>query len=424
MIAHSIETIEARGELTDTVRRWEHAMNWSFGNPPADEDGVQRWWRAVCADHARLRGAWPSAPEPGMAQRTPYATFASLDGTINTGHGNLEPADLITDVTVRTSVRRNGLLTELMRIDLSEAAGRGLTLAALTASEATIYRRFGFGPATETVSARLHTGAGLALRAPQGAGRMGEIDLEAAPAIMDEVFAAFHAASRGSHARPAWSNDHATGVWSALTNSRTEAVRAAAHWDEDGSADGVVTFTYRPAPGAGPDFTVEVIEMIAAHGRAELALWHYLASIDLVGSVSVPHLNPASPLPWALADPRHLGLVGRQDLTWLRVLDVPGALRVRGWDGAGRLSIEVLDPLGLSGGVYVVDAGPDGAEVAGTEGPADVRMDVSTLGSLYFGVADPVAMATAGLIEGPARAVATLREMFATDEPAYGITCF
>jgi len=424
VIEHTIETVPARGELTGMARRWEYAMNWCFGNPPADEEGVQRWWRAACADGVRLRGAWPVEPEPGMTQRTPYATFASLDGTINTGHGHLEPADFITDVTVRTSARRNGLLTELMRTDLGEAAGRGLCLAALTASEATIYRRFGFGPATETISATLYTGAGFGLRQTPRTGLMREIDLDAAPAVMDEVFAAFHAVSRGSHARSAWHNDHATGIWSALTNSRTENVRAAAHWDEHGAADGVVTFSYRPAPADGHGLLVEVIEMIAAHGRAELALWHYLASIDLVGSVSVPHLNPGSPLPWALADPRHLRQTGREDLTWLRVLDVPGALRARGWDGTGRLTMEVSDRLGLSGGVFALDVRPGGAEVSGATGPADVRMDVSTLGSLYFGVGDPVAMATAGLVDGPAWALTTLREMFTTAEPAYGITYF
>ena len=81
MIDCTIETMAATGALTDDARRWEHVMSRAFGNPPVDEDGAQRWWRGLCADGARLRGAWPTGPEPGVARRTPYATFASFDGT-------------------------------------------------------------------------------------------------------------------------------------------------------------------------------------------------------------------------------------------------------------------------------------------------------------------------------------------------------
>ena len=427
MIDCTIETMAATGALTDDARRWEHVMSRAFGNPPVDEDGAQRWWRGLCADRARLRGAWPTGPEPGVARRTPYAPFASFDGTINTGRGHLERADLITDVTVRPSARRNGLLTALMRADLTEAAGRGLTLAALTATEATIYRRFGFGPATETVGATLRTGPGHGLRAPARPGAVHELDLDAAPEVMDRVFALFHAASRGSHSRPAWCNDHATGVWSALTNGSIEGVHAAAHWDGRGAPDGVVTFTLRRGPAGGHgDYAldVEVVEMIAAHESAELSLWRYLASIDLARSVGAPHLNPNSPLPWALDDPRRLARTSREDLTWLRILDVPGALRARGWDGCGRLTMEVRDPLGLSGGVFALDVSPEGAEAAPTGARPEVSLGIATLGSLYLGLADPVAMAAAGLIEGDPERVAALRVLFATDRAPYNITYF
>lgn len=421
---HTIETTTAQGELTGDARRWEAMMNRCFGNPPADEEGLDRWWRAFCTDRVRLRAAWPTGPEPGLGGRTPLATLASLDRTINTGGGHVEPADFITDVTVRTSMRRRGLLTELLRLDLAEAAERGLALAALTASEATIYRRFGFGPATGLYPARLDTRAGCTFLASEPEGTMQEIDLDAAPGILDEVFAAFHLATRGSHERCAWHDDEATGRWSVMSNRRTGQVRAAAHRDGRGRADGIVTFVHRTGPGSPFELRVEVKEMIAAHESAELALWRYLASMDLVHEVSAPQLNPGSALPWVLTDPRRLTREGGGDLNWLRILDVPRALRVRGWDGQGRLRIAVRDRLGLADGVFDLEVGPDGAEVNRVEGPADVAMDVSTLGSLYLGLADPVTLAVAGLLTGEPAAIAELRRIFVTDRAPYSITMF
>ena len=54
----------------------------------------------------------------------------------------------VANVTVRPTHRRRGLLTALMRRQLDDTHGRGEPLACLWASEAPIYRRFGYGLAT------------------------------------------------------------------------------------------------------------------------------------------------------------------------------------------------------------------------------------------------------------------------------------
>ena len=76
------------------------------------------------------------------------ATYASFPGTLNIGGGNLMPVHQITSVTVSPTHRRRGLLRRMITEDLALAREAGMVFAALTASEATIYGRFGFGRAT------------------------------------------------------------------------------------------------------------------------------------------------------------------------------------------------------------------------------------------------------------------------------------
>ena len=56
----------------------------------------------------------------------------------------------VTVVTVQPTHRRQGLLRQMMDEQLDDVARRGEPLAALTASEASIYERFGYGIATFT----------------------------------------------------------------------------------------------------------------------------------------------------------------------------------------------------------------------------------------------------------------------------------
>lgn len=63
--------------------------------------------------------------------------------------GNVvEPTAAVIAVTVLPTHRRQGRLRAMMRYQNDELSARGDHLAVLTASEAGIYQRFGYGPAT------------------------------------------------------------------------------------------------------------------------------------------------------------------------------------------------------------------------------------------------------------------------------------
>ena len=401
-------------ELNDDLRAWRAATDLGFLQADAPDEAVEVWHRDLVADDETLVGVYPVPAPVGLPVGMPVATFATLTKTLNVGHGRLEPAHLIADVTVRATYRRRGLLRELMTRDLAEAALAGASIAALTASEATIYGRFGFGPATHSTAVEVDARR-AALPSPER-GRVEIVDAAASGAQLAESFARFHAATRGSIDRLAYFGNYLTGLWDYRAHAPSRATRVVVHRDDAGRPDGHAVFTMK-------EQTCEVRDLVAADPAVELALWHLLLSIDLVERVSWGRLSPASPLRWALADPRALSVTGHGDFIWLRILDVPKALAARGWDADGAVSFAVTDPLGHASGCWHVAASGGVLSVE----PADhaaLTIEARALASLYSGVADARVLAAAGLIEGSADEVARLARLFRVDVPPYCLTGF
>jgi predicted acetyltransferase len=79
----------------------------------------------------------------------------------------------------------------------------------------------------------------------------------------------------------------------------------------------------------------------------------------------------------------------------------------------GAVTIEVVDSLGLAGGRYTLEAGPDGAACTRSDATADLTLSVSTLGSVYLGGFSLRTLARAGLVdEHRAGALATAEALF------------
>ncbi|WP_394276007.1 GNAT family N-acetyltransferase, partial [Luteococcus sp.] len=137
----------ASGDLDDQARDWLAAVRLGFNEGRGSDETIRRWWKTASADGQRWRSAHRDQPldELGMGS-LPVATLASLDHRINVG-GQLVTARYITDVTVRTTDRRQGLLRRMMSDELTQARAEGCPVASLTATEAGIYGRFGFGVA-------------------------------------------------------------------------------------------------------------------------------------------------------------------------------------------------------------------------------------------------------------------------------------
>lgn len=395
---------------------WIGAVQRGFREGRPEDELVQRWTELYRADGVTCRGAWLPAGEFG-AGPLPVATYASYDKTLNAGH-ELLPLRMVTDVTTSPAPRRRGLLRRLIEADLEDAVAAGVPVAALTASEATIYGRWGFGPATFRQTMEVDTGPRFALRGVTDHGRVELVEPADAWPHVRAVFERFHAGQRGSVEWPAHYEVIHTGAYDFDEGGPDRKLRGAVHLDGDGAVDGFVL--WKPAKND----EVQVSEMIALDPTAQLGLWEFLGGFDRITKVTTKLAHPADPLRWALTDLNAVKHTELEEFLWVRVLDVERALAARPWTADGQVVLEIEDPHDHAAGRYVVQTADGRATVTRTDDDPDVALTAETLATLYLGAAQVRAMSGAGRIGGTDEAVALFGAMADLAEPPYCLTGF
>lgn len=404
---------------------WSTAVGFGFHESTRTPEHRERSLATYETDGRIFTGAYQtgSVAPSSLPADVPVATFGTFRKTINVGFGRMLEAQLVTAVTVRTSHRRRGLLRRMMTEDLQSAKGDGIAVAALTASEGSIYGRFGYGVASLERTLKVDTTARFSLRhQPTGTVEVADpkVLLEVAPAVFDRV----HRHTPGSIGRQDWYRQLASGSIG-RDGKEDPAIKVALHYGPDGGIDGYVSYKF-----LGWDtepYTVEVVDLVAATDHAYLELWQYLAAIDLVDRVSWNEAPVDDPLAWALADPRCIDASDSRDMLWLRILDVRKALAARHYPCDGRLVLDVGDPLGLTAGTFAleVNGGQAAVERVETGEEPDLAMDVAALSSIYLGGVCPVTLAAAGRISEHTKGAAfKARQMFAVERATHCLTHF
>ena len=380
-----------------------------------EQDG--RWLTGVYDDEV---------PEYAWNPAAPVATYATMDHELNTG-GTLLPTHQITSVTVRPTHRRRGILRQLITSDLSRAKDEGFAAAALTASEAVIYGRFGFGVATSEVSVEVDTRGRLELTVPPS-GTTVVADLAKLESLAPEIFRKHLERTRGALGRQVGYAKRAAGLWGELPEPEKD-LRAAVHYDASGTPDGYVTYKF--LPWETEPHTLKVLDLVAVDDYARLDLWRYLGSIDLVERITCTAAPEADPLPWAMADRRRYAVKSVEDQLWLRALDPAAMLRSRGFEASGALVLRITDSLELASGRWLmqVDAGTAVVTELGTRdtlppGVPTVELEAAAFGSLYLGGVSAQLLSAAGGIRGSEEAVETLGRLFAVSRAPYCSTHF
>jgi predicted acetyltransferase len=297
--------------------------------------------------------------------------------------GGPVPCAGVTVVGVLPSHRRRGLLRRMMDAQLRDVRGRGEALAALWASEETIYGRFGYGLASMEMMVkgeRPHLGLRAGLPPREGHVRL--VDEAEARRTFPRVYERVRRSSPGfiSRSRQWWElrilHDDPKRRFGAGPLNR-------ALLELDGRPAGYAL--YRVAQdGHGLDWrkTVRVVEALGADARATREIWRFLLEIDWMDEIEAWMLPTDHPLLHIVA--RVNTLKARLcDGLWVRLLDVGAALSARSYAADGRVTLEVTgDPhFGDNAGTWTV---ADGHAVRSRRRP-DVRLDVQALGAAYLG---------------------------------------
>jgi predicted acetyltransferase len=307
----------------------------------------------------------------------------------------------VTGVGVHPTHRRRGLLRSLMTNMLDDARSRAEPVAGLNASESGIYGRFGFGLASDMVELSIDTReSGFATDAPILELRL--IDKDEAMKVLPEIFDRQRLTRAGEPSRSSQTWD----AW--LADPRGDRNREGGLFHAVCDAGYVSYRTGGPARFMRAErFDVIVEELRGMTAEVEAVLWRFVLDLDLVGRVTAKHRPVDEPLRWRLLDPRQLQTRYVFDQLYIRILDVPAALQARGYRSAGRIVLDVLSPAAEDGfddaapGRWVLEAGPDGASCrpARRGEAAELRLDVTALGSLFLGGFRASLLAMGGRIE-------------------------
>ena len=406
-------------------KEWLLGVGVGFYDEQRKEEFVDKVMAMYRMDNREMTGVYQTGAvaDRSLAAEIPVATFATLRKDLNVGYGRQLKAQLITAVTVRGTHRRQGILRRMMTEDLAAARADGLAIAALTASEASIYGRFGFGVATFERSIKVDTGPRFRVRhTPAGSVEIADrkVLLKLAPRVFERV----HRVSPGSISRQDAYRQRSSGTLG-QDGVEDDSIRCALHYDANGTVDGYVAYKF-----AGWDtrpHAMEVIDLVAATDSGYLELWQFLGSLDMIQQVSWAEAPVDDPLTWALEDPRCITASENRDMLWLRILDTAKALGARRYSADGSLVLRVTDTMGVADGTFTLTVGGGEAQVAAAPHGAapELSLDVADLGSLYLGAVCPVTLAAAGRItEHTPGAALTAKLMFAVERAPHCLTHF
>jgi predicted acetyltransferase len=364
------------------LRALENAFYWEL----KDED-VDLWVRSL--EHDRTLVA--------SADGAIVATSAVLSFPAFTVPGARVPLAGISGVSVHPLHRERGLLGRMMRATLEAVHERGTeAVAALWASEAGIYERYGYGMASRIWDLTVRSPeARLRTATPESRPRDG-----LPPEMLDDI-RAIHAAEARERVGMIDRDDL---VWEIetvdLEHHREGAGRKRALvWDGPDGPAGYAIYAIRKVwTEHHPADVVELQELVARTPDAARALWQHLTRMSLTRSVRWEWAALDEPLPHLLTDHRAVGGTVR-DAQFLRLVDASRALAERRYGSPLDVVLEVADDAcAWNVGRWRLAGDASGATCEATSAPADLSLGVTELGAAYLGGTTLAELGAAGRV--------------------------
>src|SRR5262245_61616499 len=374
---YRLRTVRTPEEYASAMAAIGHYFGWT----PQEED-VDRFSQVMPFD--RVHAVFDDGRVVGGAGVFPFPM---------TVPGGTLPCAGVSIVGVLPTHRRRGLLRRMMEAQLDEMRGRDEPIAALWASEETIYGRFGYGLA----SVGVHVDAerkDVSVRPDlprEASARLVSHDeaLDAFPRLYDRV-----ARTRQGmvvRSREWWDLRR---LDDAPDRRRGGRPPGRAPFEPGGRPVGYALYRLHQEGTRASDWTktIRVLEAFGIDDGATRDVWRFLLEIDWVDRVAAFNLPLDHPLQLLVDRINKLHLEVWDGL-WLRLVDVPVALAGRSF-APGRVTIEVTSDAQLSANVgsWTIDDGV----VRRARRKADVRLPVDALASVFLGGFSFAQLAAAG----------------------------
>jgi predicted acetyltransferase len=339
-----------------------------YFNPPPNEELLELFARTL--PHERMHAAFEDGQIVGGAGVFPFEL--SVPG------GSLSCAG-VTAVGVTPTHRRRGVLRSMMDTQLRDVHERGEPIAALWASEETIYGRFGYGIAAWAGELAVPHEWDAFAQPVELVGRTRFVTPDEARDLFPPVYEAVRRERPGMTSRSAdWWNDRQL----RMPEQEAQAPRRFVVLEVDGEPLGYAIYRTHFSFGDGSATSrLTVKEALGATPETTAAIWRFLLDVDWMGSVEVSLAPPDHPLFLLLATPRRTRY-RMGDGLWVRLVDVGAALSGRAYGEGGPLVLEVRDAVcEWNDGRWRLEGG----DCSRTDEEPDLALDVSALGSAYLG---------------------------------------
>jgi predicted acetyltransferase len=344
-----------------------YAIGQYFSGPPTEEQ-LDRFTQVLPVE--RMHAAFEDGEIVGGAGAFPFELSVP---------GGVLPCGGVTVVGVFPTHRRRGALRAMMTAQLHDLHERGEPVAALWASEETIYGRFGYGLAAWGGEVRVKREWSAFARPLERQGRVRFVEPDEAGRLFPPVWEELVRQRPGVFRRPK--------PWWELRRLRMPDEEKGnpkrfAALELDGETRGYAIYRQFPDFEAGvSNARLEVLEAVGATPQATAEIWRFLLDVDWYATLEASLLPLDHELFLLLANPRRAAF-RMADSLWVRLVDVGAALSGRAYAGDGSVVLEVRDAVcPWNEGRWRVSA----AGAARTEDAAELALDVSALGSAYLG---------------------------------------
>ena len=409
-IPAGVEVRAANAEEMEDFRFIANLALQEHGNPMRDPvTFLQPEWSTCVFEHGSLSttfGAWPFS----MRLNGERAHVAG-----------------VTAVGTDPTKRRRGYLRFAMEHSLDQQYERGQSLAALYASQAGIYQRFGYAICSRRHRYEIDPLDLNFVHAPTPTGQLSIANAKDLPedaVVVRDLYRKFMQPRNGLLHR-------GLNLWSAEVLSEPDDIQEGPIrvllYEEDGEALGYMVYTSREdrslnAFSAGQrDQRMTIREYGWLTPKAYVAMWQFAAGQDLVYRI---HLNDApsdDPIQHFARDPRTLRVdVG--DGILVRIVDLPRALMTRKYQVESELTFRVIDDLcDWNQGTWKLSTGPEGADIRQVDASPQLTIDIFTMAHLATGALSATYAHRLGRIEASDKsALIRADHLFATE---YAMHC-
>ncbi len=339
-------------------------------------------------------------------------TFATIPFTVRL-NGQAAKLGGVSGIGTLPEYRRRGLMRQIMHQAIADMRHRGQFVAALWASQAAIYQRFGFALCTRMQRYTIDPHDIRFTGHRQASGTCQRHGPEAGFPLIRQLYIDFIGTRTGyvHRARPLWNNN--------VLAERPEdgPAHIAVAYDTAQRPQGYMVYTMRFGQVANAARPQELIirDLAWLTQDAYLSLWDFVTKHDLVGRVRYDTAPLDDPAPELFDEPRLLHAQTAEGI-WMRIIDVVGALQTRGYTAAGRLVLEIVgdDLADWNNGVFSLETdGATGQVTRSTDVP-DIRLSIKALASLSSGFRTAQTLANWGLLEGDPHGIETADRLLRT----------